>query len=71
MIITSGVLLSAYENSSGVTYSFKNIYGGKASGNVNCKHDDAGKEVCTEYEKINTLNDSPEDTPWGLNTHLY
>ena len=59
------------ENASGVTYSFKNIYGGKASGNVNCKHDASGADVCTEYDKINSLNDSPADTPWGLNTHLY
>ena len=59
------------EGASGATYSFKNIYGGKASGNVNCKHDASGKEVCTENDKINSLNDSPADKPWGLNTHLY
>ncbi|MBO4349451.1 MAG: right-handed parallel beta-helix repeat-containing protein [Proteobacteria bacterium] len=53
------------------SYSFKNIYGGKAGGNVICKYDDAGQEVCTEYEKLNELNDSPKDEAWGLNTQWY
>lgn len=52
-------------------YSCQNVYGGQAGGNMTCRHDESGQEICTEHQQLNKLNTSPYDTPFTVNGQWY
>ena len=52
-------------------YSCQNIYGGRSGGNMTCKYDGSGNEVCKEHDGLNKLNESSSKEAFTLNGQWY